>query len=89
MRTSLNNIQQAEAYLQGNMAAEDKLVFEAQMLLNPVMHQNVLLQKQIVNAVQAYGRGQLKAEIELIHKRLFTLPEHQSFRQKILSIFRP
>ncbi len=88
MRTSLNEIQQAETYLQGNMAAEDSVVFETCMLLNPAMHANVLLQKQVYHLVLAYSHKQLKAELETVHNKLFREQAHTGFRERIFNIFR-
>jgi anti-sigma factor RsiW len=88
MRTSLNKIQQAEAYLQGKLTAGDKLVFETQLLLNPAMQQDVANQQKVYDIVQAYSRKQLKAEIAAIHTRLFHTKMHISFRERILNIFR-
>ena len=87
MRTSLNEIQQTETYLQGNMTAGDRLVFEARMLLNPALHTNVLLQKQVYTIVWAYSRKQLKAELEAVHHKVFREPAYQSFRKKVHNIF--
>jgi hypothetical protein len=88
MRTSLNKIQQAEAYLQGKLPAGDKLVFETRMLLNPAMQEDIISQQKVYDIVQAYSRKQLKAEIEAIHTRLFHTTRHISFRERILNIFR-
>lgn len=88
MRTSLNEIQQGEAYLHGKLTDGDKLVFETRILLNPAMQQNLVYQQQVYDIVKAYSRKQLKAEIGTIHTRLFHSPEHLSFRQRILNIFR-
>ena len=69
------------------MDAEERLLFEAQLLLHPGLAEQVQWQKQTYALVRQYGRQQLRAELEKVHHTLFTRPEHQSFRQKILRLF--
>lgn len=88
MRTSLNEIQLAEAYLHGKLMGGDKLVFETSMLLNPSIQASVTCQQQVYHIVNAYGRKQLKAEIEAVHSHIFHSGKHLSFRQRILNIFK-
>ena len=88
MRTSLNNIKEADDHLLGLSAPQDNLLFEAKMILNPELRANVYWHKQTLNLVQQYGREQLRADIEAVHNQLFTLPGHRSFRQNILRFFK-
>ncbi|MEO6151405.1 MAG: hypothetical protein ABIN95_07130 [Mucilaginibacter sp.] len=88
MRTSLNNIQLTEEYLFGLLPAGDKLLFDANRLLNTELDNNVSAQQQTYILVQQYGRKQLKAEMETVHRQLFTQPRHYSFAQSILRLFR-
>jgi hypothetical protein len=88
MRTSLNNIKEADDHLLGLSAPQDSLLFEAKMIINPEVQLNVMWHKQTLNLVQQYGREQLRADMEAVHNQLFTLPEHQNFRQNILRFFK-
>jgi hypothetical protein len=88
MRTSLNNIKEADDHLLGLSAPQDSLLFEAKMIINPELRANVMWHKQTLNLVQQYGREQLRADMEAVHNQLFTLPEHQNFRQNILRFFK-
>lgn len=88
MRTSLNEIEQIEKYLLGGLNTQDRLLFQAELLLNPQKTENVYWQQKTYILVQAYGRKQLKKDIEAVHQKLFTSPVHQNFRQKILALFR-
>ena len=88
MRTSLNNIKEVDDHLLGLSAPQDNLLFEVKMIINPELSANVFWHKQTLNLVQQYGREQLRADIEAVHNKLFTLPEHQSFRQTILRFFK-
>ena len=87
MRTSLNNIAQIEAHLLGSQKPADALLFEARLLLDDSLQVDASAQKQVYNLVQQYSRKQLKQEIEAAHQKLFTRPEHLSFKQKIARIF--
>jgi len=87
MRTSLNNIVQAEKHLLKQSPPADALLFEAKMLINDELKSNVAAQQQVYSLVKQYGRKQLIAEIDAAHQQLFTQPEHLSFRQKIARIF--
>ena len=87
MRISLNNIAQAEQHLLKKPAPANSLLFEAKMLINDELKNNVTAQQQVYSLVKQYGRKQLKAEIEAVHQQLFTQPEHLTFRQKIARIF--
>jgi len=87
MRTSLNDIRHTEAWLQGTLPAADKLLFEARIILSPLLKEQVARQQQVYQIVQAYGRKQMKAEIETVHSKLFSERKHQSFSQRIRAIF--
>jgi hypothetical protein len=83
----LTEIQLIDEHMSGHQPTENRLLFDALLIINPELSNNVLLQKRAHTLVQQYGRKQLKAEIENVHRQLFSSPEHQSFRQKILNLF--
>ena len=87
MRTSLNNIAQAEQHLLKKSHAGSSLLFEAKMLIDDELSSNVAAQRQVYSLVKRYGRKQLIDEIEAVHQQLFNEPEHLSFSQKIARIF--
>ncbi|MBA9075376.1 hypothetical protein [Rufibacter quisquiliarum] len=87
MKTSVIESKQIEQHLLGLGPAEDKLVFEANLLLSPALQEKVQWQQKTYQLVQLYGRQQLKAELEAVHQKLFQAPEHRSFRQRILQLF--
>jgi hypothetical protein len=88
MRTSLNNIKEIDDHIHGLASHQDNLLFEAKMIIDPELKQNVMWHKQTLKLVQQYGRDQLRADIEAVHQQLFTLPAHISFRQSILRFFK-
>ena len=87
MRTSLNDIQQIDDYLLKYAGEADSHLFEARLLLQPALQENLRWQQKTYAIIRQYSRRQLKAEIELVHQHLFTEPEHIPFRRKIMALF--
>jgi hypothetical protein len=87
MMTSWNETEQIEAHLLGRHDTGNALVFEARMLLDPELSDKIVWQKKTYSIIQTYSRRQLKKEIEAVHQKLFTQPEHTSFSQKIRRLF--
>jgi hypothetical protein len=87
MRTSLNEIKLIDGHLFNQGTHEDALLFDAMLIINPGLSNQIMWQKKTHGVVQQYGRKKLKAEIEEVHRQLFSEAAHQSFRQKILSLF--
>jgi hypothetical protein len=88
MRTSLNDIQQIDDYLLQYSGKADRALFEARLIVQPALQDNLIWQQKTYDIIRQYSRRQLKAEIELVHQQLFTEPEHISFRRKIIDLFR-
>lgn len=88
MRTSLNKLQEIEAFVLRTGHASDALLFEARMIVTPELTAEVALQKDTYAVINQYGRRKLKAELELVHQQLFTQTKYQRFRQKVLALFR-
>jgi hypothetical protein len=88
MRTLLTEIQQIDEHVQGTAAPGEALLFEAKLLLDTELPLKVEWHKQTLGLVQQYGRKNLVSIIGNVHNQLFTLPQHQSFKQKILQLFR-
>lgn len=88
MRTSLNEIQAIEAFVEQQLPPQDRLAFEARMLVDKTLREKVEQQRHTYRVIKTYGRKQLRLELESIHTELFTQPRHQYFRQQILSFFK-
>lgn len=86
MRISLNNIAQIEKYLTERLVPSSKLLFEAHILVNPILAEDVRLQKIIYEAISWQGRKQLKAEIQAIEHHLFNTKT--DFQKEVLNIFK-
>jgi len=88
MRTSLNEIRLIDGYIFNNNPAEEALLFDAMLIINPQLSGQIVWQKKAHTLLQQYSRKKLKAEIESAHQKLFSEPAHRNFRQKILSFFK-
>ena len=83
----MSEAQYLEHYLTGTLSHEDSLVMDARVLLDMGLNDKVIWQQRTYELVKAYGRKQLKMEIEAIHAKLFSEKRFSSFRQKIKNIF--
>jgi hypothetical protein len=88
MRTLLNEVQEIEAHLLKRNPPGDALVFEAKLILEYELKEKVHYQQKTYELIGFYGRRQLKQELEMVHQKLFTQPEHHSFRERILNLFK-
>jgi hypothetical protein len=83
----LNDIQQIDDYLLQYAGKADRALFEARLLLQPALQENLAWQQKTYDIIKQYSRRRLKAEIESVHQLLFTEPEHIPFRRKIMALF--
>jgi hypothetical protein len=88
MRTSLNKIKEIEEYLMGQMAPEDTLLFEVDMLLDNEFSDDVQLQQITYAIVRKYGRQKIKAEIIAVQENLKKAQKHKGFMQRITNLFK-
>jgi len=83
----LNNILETEQYLTGQLAPEDRLAYEARLIIDSDLKAQTHWQEHTYQVVRAYGRMQLRNNLEQLHEQLMTEPQHKSFRNKIRNIF--
>lgn len=88
MRTSLNELVTIENQLFKTALPGDQLLFEANLIINPGLKENLNAQQETYRLIKTYGRKQLKAELEAVHQDLFGKPVHRLFAQKIRNLFR-
>jgi hypothetical protein len=84
MRTSLIETKQIDDYL---FHSADAHLFEAKLILQPALREKMQWQQRAYEVIQAFGRQQLRAEIEAVHQKLFSEPEHRGFSQRIRALF--
>jgi len=87
MRTSLNNILETEQYLTGQLAPEDQLLYDARLIVDQDLKEQMQWQQHTYEVIRAYGRMQIRNQLEKLHDQLMTEPQHTSFRNKIRKIF--
>jgi hypothetical protein len=88
MRTSLNNIKIIDDYLLGRMAPEDSLLFEANMLLNSDLSEDVKYQQSTYSIIREYSRQNIKTEIKAVQEILAKAPKHVGFMRSIGNLFK-
>ncbi len=88
MRTLLNSIKETDDYLIGLLSGPDALVFEARTLIDVQLQAEVIAHIQTHKLIHQFGQAQLRADIEAVHKKLFTQPQYITFTQRILRFFK-
>jgi hypothetical protein len=88
MRTSLNNIKAIDDYLLGYMSPGYALLFEARMILNSDLVNDIAYQRLTHDTIIQYGRKNIRAEIAAVQKKLAAAPEHRGYIQRIADLFK-
>lgn len=88
MRTSLIETREIENYIFHASGDENRLLSEAKAIIQPQFAEKIQWQRKAYHTIQQYARLQLKNEINAVHQKLFEGPEHRSFRQNIMRLFR-
>jgi hypothetical protein len=64
---NLNQQQQIESYLSGQMSPEDASLFEAQVEVNPELRQEMNFQTEVIRGISEYRKIQLKTRLDAIN----------------------
>ena len=86
MRKQLHEIQEIDQYLLQTMPAADKLVFQARMLTDTALQENVRQQLETHRLIRHIGRETQREKLATIHARLWETDE--AFRSEISAIFK-
>ncbi len=84
MKTSLTEIKQIDDHITGQLNDGDKLVFDARLILDPLLRFNIRMQQKLYALVKAYGRRSMRREVTSVQNQLF---QDKSFRNEIDTIF--
>lgn len=87
MRTSLNKLKIIEKYLQQELNPADKLLLDAQLLLDKDLQDNFYWQQKSYQLIRFYGREKLRKKLLTVEQELFVNPVHQNFMDKIKAFF--
>lgn len=88
MRTSLTEIKILEGYIHYKVEPADRLLMEAKLQLSRDLREKKLWQEYTYELVKVYGKEKLKQKIQEVESHLFNHKKHQSFRERIFSIFK-
>jgi hypothetical protein len=86
MKTS-NDISQIEKYIFGKLRTSSRLLFEAKLLIDPLLNVNVEMQRKLYSIIRVSGRRKIKSEISRVHQTLFTDPSYQTFQKTTFELF--
>ncbi|RYD56037.1 MAG: hypothetical protein EOP56_13970 [Sphingobacteriales bacterium] len=87
MTTSLTETKLLDEYLHNTCDRQDIAVLEVRLMLEPELKQKLHWQQYTHQLVCLYGRKKLRDEIEAVHQKLFTDPDHTGFQKRISAIF--
>ncbi|MBS1689689.1 MAG: hypothetical protein JSS96_13255 [Bacteroidetes bacterium] len=85
MRSTLLEVQEIDRYLLGEMSAEEKAVFQARMLIAPVLNTKVRHQRIVHKIVKWFGREEQRKKLETLYTSLL---RDDKFKQEIEIIFK-
>ncbi len=86
MTTSLNEISEIEKYIFNELPLEKRLLFEAQLIINPGLRKKVILQKKIYTMLLLHHRKKLKGQAEKAFNRLMNDPDKKEFKNEIATL---
>ncbi|WP_442588072.1 hypothetical protein ACSBL2_18675 [Pedobacter sp. AW31-3R] len=84
----MNNIKAIDDYLFGRLAPDDALLFQAKVLLNSDLMEDVQYQQETYAMIRKYSRQQIRAEIMAVQDTLTTQPQYQGFMQRMANFFK-
>ena len=88
MRTSISEIIRAERFLTGELQPQDKLSYEARLIIDKEARENLFFHKMLHRLVRLYDREKMKRRIGQIHDRLFEDPAKAVFQDSVLKHFK-
>jgi hypothetical protein len=89
MRTSLKNIKTIDDFYMGILAPEEAVLFQANVLLNPNLAEDLQLHMNTHAAIRDYSRQVLKKEIEAAGDKFFNAAQYQGMLAYVRSLFLP
>jgi len=83
----LREVERIDRYLQGKMDPASRLLFDAELLIDPLFAKRFSYQQTLYQIIKNSGRRELKRELEVIHRQLLSDPLKMDFRNEILKLF--
>ena len=70
-----------------NPDSTEKLLWDAQILANPVLKEKVKWQQRVYDLIRISGRRHLKKELKQLHKERMQNPIYTSFQNRVKELF--
>lgn len=83
----LREVKQIDMYCRDEMDAVSRVLFEAQLLIDPSLSIRVQFQRKLYKVIRRSGRRRIKSEVERVHRKLFSDPSKAEFRKDIFKLF--
>ncbi|NLR57866.1 hypothetical protein HGH93_07130 [Chitinophaga polysaccharea] len=85
MRKQLADTREIEEYLQQQMPAASRLLFQVRMLLDPSLKEKVQAQRKVLQLVRWLGREEKKRQLDQVFGQLM---QDETFHHTITTIFK-
>lgn len=76
-----------ESYLSGQLPANERILFEARLLVEEPLKQQLAAQQHLLELVKAFGRERLRAQIKAAEVRVFTQSRYARFQKHLTQLF--
>ena len=83
----MNETALIDRYLLGQLSPEDRVLFEARLLIDDALAEKTVAQERLHTIVVQSARRQLKREIAAAEQHVFKHPAHRPFQALIRRIF--
>ena len=83
----MNNTKRLDDYLNEQMSPADRLLMDAELLIDEKLRDTLVWQKATYLLVRAAGREKLRQEIASVDRDMFQLPRYTTFSSKIKKLF--
>ena len=88
MKTSWNEVELIERYLDHQLSNEEIATFEDRMETDAAFRVSVLAQSYVRRLVKRYYLIQLRKQARILHSRLYNDPARRHMRQAIDALFK-
>ena len=84
---TLRETKEIDRYLLDKLSPASRLLFEARLLIDPTLKLRVEWQQKLYSIIKRSGRRQMKSEVALVHRQLFSDPAKRDFQLSVFQLF--
>ena len=84
---TLRETKEIDRYLLGKMSIASSLLFEARLIIDPMLKLRVEWQQRLYSVIKSSGRRQMKSEVVRLHNQLFNDPDKREFQTNVFQLF--